>query len=182
MTLSKLRRIENMTQIRKRLVDGQDNDTIAKELGLNRRTYFRLVKRIFDSDRKRLEKQDATEMMREASIMLERYNDIYRQLKQISEDPQVKASDRMFALAAMSENARARVNFFRDSPALPMLQRRRLEALMNGALSFGLRSNLPQPLQLEEEQQEEEPASDEEDQDIFDHEFTGNSRRNERDI
>jgi hypothetical protein len=150
-------------QIRKMLIDGEHNDTIIESLKLNRRTYFRLAKHAFDSDMKALEKQNTDTLMREMVLLLQRYNSIYRTLKEISEDSTISADDRLGALGSMAQNAKARVELFMMSPGLSIRQRRKLEALQKGSLYFdNIRARLPPiaewalpPLPEQEQQQEE---------------------------
>jgi hypothetical protein len=171
-TLKKLKRLNNIIEIRRRLVNGEDNDTIIDALQLNGRTFYRLCKYAFDSDMKALEQQNIDALRKEMALLLERYNSIYRTLKAISEDTGVDAQDRLNALGSMAQNAKARVELFLMSPGLSIRQRRKLEALQTGSLYFGdIRARLPPtwyqqssspyiPSSLpetEEEQQEQQP-------------------------
>ncbi len=192
-------------QIRKRLVDGESHDTIQQELGLNRRTYFRYVKKAFEDDRRALQEKNQEELQRQLVILRDRYSSILQELRTIAIDTTQTAADRMNALHAMASLSLTISKLYGDAPTISIMQARKLKALKEGPLTFlregfvipstyaeskyirggrakALEELSTQPPQPEEEQQEEEPASDEEDQDIFDHEFTRNSsRRNERD-
>ena len=118
--------------------------------------------------------------MGEAAMMLERWNGIYRQLKAISEDSSIEPEHRMHALAAMSENVKSRVGFFRDSPAMLALQHRRLlEASLGHTASItqpSLNSYSPTPFPplyggRQQQQQEQEEQGEEEGDYNRDHEF-----------
>lgn len=126
-----------MLEIRRLVVDGHNYEEIQEALGIPKRTFYRYLKKVFEDDKRALEKQNVDEMMREVAILLERYNTIYRELQGIATDPKVRASDRMYALAAMSENAKGRVNFFRDAPALSIVQKRKLLAIKEGVVVTG---------------------------------------------
>jgi hypothetical protein len=184
-SLKKLKRLNNIIEIRRRLVNGEDNDTIIDALQLNRRTFYRLCKYAFDSDMKALEQQNIDALRKEMALLLERYNSIYRTLKAISEDSTISAEDRLGALGSMAQNAKARVELFMMSPALSIRQRRKLEALQTGSLYFGdIRVRLPPtwcqqssspylPSSLPETEEElEQEQQEEKQEDIYDHEFS----------
>lgn len=141
-----------MMQIRKRLVDGDSHTTVQQELQMNKRTYFRYVKRIFEDDRKALQEKNQEELQRQLVILSDRYNFIYQELRSIATDTTQSAEDRMSALHSMASLALTISRLSADAPTITAVQLRKLEAVRTGALYFGdLRAHLPpiwQPEQL----------------------------------
>jgi hypothetical protein len=105
-------------------------------LGLSKRTFYRYLNRVFEEDKRVLEKENYKEVMIQVVILRDRYNKIYQHLQAIATDPKVKASDRMHALAAMKELSDATARLHRDAPLLSIVQKRKLSALKKGSLTF----------------------------------------------
>jgi hypothetical protein len=145
MTLKAIR-LQMMMELRRRLIDGEDNDTIMQALKLNRRTYFRLKSRMLEHDRRILEKENYDELMNQTVLLKERYQRIYQKLQSIADNSQEAAEDRMEALKGMSTLATMILRIYRDSPGLSVVQQRKLQALKKGSLDLGHGLHLPPAL------------------------------------
>ena len=132
-----------MMEIRRRLVDGENNDTIQQALGLNRRTYFRLAKRVFQDDIKVLAQANEKQIMRQLVIHLERTNNIYQHLQSIATDTSINAEYRIEACRDMFKVSSVLVESYGLAPAVAMNQRRKLAAMAGGILPESMSGNNP---------------------------------------
>ncbi len=105
-----------MTQIRELLIKGRSHNYIQTSLGLNRRTYFRIAKKVFEDDRKRLSKATEEQMMDQLSIHIERANAIYETLESISKDSSIDPEYRIEACNHMHKLSSALVESIAVSP------------------------------------------------------------------
>ena len=129
LTLNKVRRLEAMIQIRKRLVDGESHDSIQQALGLNRRTYFRLAKRVFSEDVSALLKQNSEQVVQSLAIMLQRNDEVYRILKGIAQNEKVSGEHRIEACREMIHVSRGAVEIFKSSPGVPFAFKKFLDGM-----------------------------------------------------
>jgi hypothetical protein len=131
-----VKKLQLLTQIRNRLIDGASHGTLQEEFGLNKRTYFRYVRKIFEDDRKVLQEKNQEELERQLVILHERYFFILGELKRIATDQNQTAQDQMQALHSMASLSLTISKLFGDSPAIAALQLRKLKALKEGPISF----------------------------------------------
>jgi hypothetical protein len=168
---NKVKRLEAMIEIRRLVVDGHSYDDIQQALGLTKRTFYRYLKRVFEDDKRILEQQNHTEVMRQVVILHDRYNKILKYIEAIATNEKVRAYDRLHALFAMKGLSDAIARLYRDAPALSIVQKRKLEAMKTGSLFFEAEkarllpvyndwspygNNLPPSPSSEEEEEEEE--------------------------
>lgn len=142
---NKVKRLQAMLEIRKLVVDGHSYDDIQQVLGLSKRTFYRYLKRVFEDDKRVLEKENHDEIMNQVAILKERHNKIYQYLQAIATDPKVRAYDRMYALAAMKELSDATARLYRDAPGISIVQKRKLLAMKTGSLFLAENERLRLP-------------------------------------
>jgi hypothetical protein len=127
-----IKRLESMIQLRKLIVAGEDYDSIQQQLKISRRTFFRYLKKVFESDKKALEEGSHDELMHQISILTHRYTRIFQRLQSIGDDEGQTAEDRMQALHAAASIAYEILNIYRNAPVKTIIQRRKLAALKEG--------------------------------------------------
>jgi DNA invertase Pin-like site-specific DNA recombinase len=66
---NKVRRLEAMLEIRRLVVDGHSYDDIQQVLGLSKRTFYRYLNRVFEEDKRVLEKENYKEVMIQVVIL-----------------------------------------------------------------------------------------------------------------
>jgi AraC-like DNA-binding protein len=134
---SKVKRLQSMLEIRRRIVDGEGYDTIQQQLGLSKRTFYRYLQHVFREDRKVLTDINRQEVVTQGCILIDRLNDIYRTLREIATDKAAKPHERMAALAGMAELSRSIVRTYIEAPTLVAVQKRKLADAEHGEeLSF----------------------------------------------
>jgi ACT domain-containing protein len=124
---NKLRKLEFMLQIRRMVVEGSSYNEIQSKLGLSRRTFYRYLNAIFDKDRQVLRKVNEDEVMTQAAILRDRYNDIYQTLDAISKDNTIAADQRINACGARAELSRSIAKIYTEAPAFVAMQNKKME-------------------------------------------------------
>lgn len=122
-----------MIEIRRRVVNGDSYYDIQQELNLNRRTFYRYLQRVFEEDNRALKRTNGEEVLLQAAIAKERFNEIYQILKGIATSPQdyqnVTAEDRLAACHAMASLSQALIHLYQQAPAYVAAQKRKLLAI-----------------------------------------------------
>ena len=124
---NKLRKLEFMLEIRRMVVEGSSYNEIQSKLGLSRRTFYRYLNAIFDKDRQVLRKVNEDEVMTQAAILRDRYNDIYQTLDAISKDRIIDAEQRINACGARAELSRSIAKIYTEAPAFIAIQNKKRE-------------------------------------------------------
>ncbi len=131
-----LRRLKLMADIRRLICEGYNYDYVMTQLSLNKRTFYRLLNKVFEQDRKALELYNYEELLRQLCILRERYNQHYMLLRSMAEDPKNNVADRLNTIASMQQLADTLMRLHRDSPALIVVQQKKLEGLQKGSIHF----------------------------------------------
>jgi DNA-binding CsgD family transcriptional regulator len=105
---SKVKRLQLMLEIRRLVLDGHSYSEIQEVLGIPRRSFYRLLDRVFQHDKRVLEAQNTQQVIFQLALLESRYNSIFQELASIGRDNSQNAADRMNALAAMAELSRTK--------------------------------------------------------------------------
>ena len=124
---NKLRKLEAMLEIRRLVIEGNSYAEIQSKLNLSRRTFYRWLNAIFDKDREVLMKLNVDEVMTQAAILRDRYNDIYQTLDEISKDRTLDPEHRIGACAAKAELSRSIAKIYTEAPAFVVMQNKKRE-------------------------------------------------------
>jgi hypothetical protein len=116
-----------MLEIRRMLVAGDNPREVQSKLGLSPRTFWRYIHSIFEKDRQVLRKLNQDEVLIQASILRDRYTDIYRTLDSISKDHTIDPEQRREACADMAGVAKLITKIYTEAPAFVAMQNRKRE-------------------------------------------------------
>jgi hypothetical protein len=124
---NKLRKLEFMLEIRRMLVAGDSPREVQSKLGLPSRTFWRYINSIFEKDRNVLKKLNEDEVLIQASILRDRYTDIYKTLDAISKDHTIDPEQRREACADMAGVAKLITRIYTEAPAFVAMQHSKKE-------------------------------------------------------
>ena len=126
---SKVKRLQLMLEIRRLVLDGHSYSEIQEVLGIPRRSFYRLLDRVFQHDKRVLEAQNTQQVIFQLALLESRDNSIFQELASIGRDNSQNAADRMNALAAMAELSRTIAKLHHDAPIISVLQAKKLKAI-----------------------------------------------------
>jgi len=67
-----------IAQLRKLVIDGTDVDTIMSQLGISKRTYYRLINRAFEHDCELVQKWDSDQLRIDVALYRARLERLYK--------------------------------------------------------------------------------------------------------
>jgi hypothetical protein len=172
-----------MSDLRRLVVEGRNYDECQQILGLSKRTFYRYLAKLFEEDKRLLTEQNHDELLRQTSILLQRYTKILQALESMAEDQNITATERLAVLSAQMQVSRSILNVYRDAPALSIVQQRKLQGLQHGFLRFDdMQAHIPPSLpewwvgrayppdSREPEQEQEQEQEQEGEEPAYDHE------------
>ena len=96
-TRQRVTRMQQATEIRKRIAAGQKNKAIIEQMRMAPRTYYRRLSALYEEDVKRLEGQSMAALLIELQALKARLLSSYRRTVAIASDDQLPSVDRLQA-------------------------------------------------------------------------------------
>jgi hypothetical protein len=186
-TISKLRKLEQIQELRKLIVQGVSAEAIQSRLNISRRTYQRLLKATYARDQEVMREVDQEEVILQAGILRDRWLAILADLEAISNDSSVDAEQRISAYNSRAYLAKKLSTICIEAPSFLAMQRSKKEQSSSRGWMEDQREQLRQELlakdkgfdwhntefarnnnknDSEQEEKEQEPEEQEENQDL----------------
>ena len=114
-----IRRMKSISEIRRRVSNGESNAKIIKEMDIAPRTFFRWMKQAYQADEQALKSQDKAMLALELTTLRDRLTLAYgRMLKICQDDTGVAVLDRLKAEASAAELAVLIARLALESPMI----------------------------------------------------------------